>query len=103
MGVDVNCALLVTGCWSFADGPLSLVTGCYCHLILDTGYSILDDILTDRKFLIEHRASSIEYHGLTATNCEKTYSQRPETSNREPASCFLLSKMKMVIIVSNNT
>jgi hypothetical protein len=57
-------------------GPCHRGVGCDCQLILDTGFSILDDILTGLKLqIIEHPVSSIEHQVLPATS-----DQRPQCS-----------------------
>jgi len=66
---------LVSGFWS----PES---GCCYYLILDTGFSILDDILIVPKIqTIEYRVSSIEHRVSSGAG-----NQQPATSDQWPVA-----------------
>jgi len=47
-------------------------------MILDAGYSILDEELNRPTFIIEYRETSIQYHAVTAANSPMTGDLLPD-------------------------
>jgi len=53
--------LPVAGVWCLVSGFGLLPVGGHYHLILDAGYSILDESLNRLTFIIEHQILNIEH------------------------------------------